>query len=82
MPRASAVKVIPFSRRVADLLPELVLEERSLKGTGSVLLRGQTYLVHFGRIHLPEGHSGSLSPKSSIGRIDLMIRGIVDECGL
>mmetsp|Transcript_30877 Transcript_30877/g.92673 ORF Transcript_30877/g.92673 Transcript_30877/m.92673 type:complete len:453 (-) Transcript_30877:195-1553(-) len=75
-------KVLPFCRRVADLLSELVLEERSLKGDGAVLLRGQTYLVHFGKISLPAGHSGSLSPKSSIGRIDLMIRGIVDECGL
>eukprot|EP00041_Stephanoeca_diplocostata_P018795 m.397165 g.397165 ORF g.397165 m.397165 type:complete len:424 (+) comp21125_c0_seq3:240-1511(+) len=75
-------KVLPFSRRVADLLPDLVLEERSLKGDGAVLLRGQTYLIHFGQIALPAGHRGCLSPKSSIGRIDLMVRGIVDDNGL
>lgn len=75
-------KVLPFSQKVSDLLPDLVLEEKSLKGDGVVLLRGQTYLVHCGQLALPEGHRGALSPKSSVGRIDLMVRGIVDGCGL
>lgn len=75
-------KILPFRRKVADLLPELVLEERSLKGDGSVLLKGQTYLIHAGEIELPADCRGCLSSKSSIGRVDLMVRGIVDDCGL
>ena len=46
------------------------------------MLKGMTYLVYCGVVHLPESHRGLLSPKSSIGRVDLMVRGIVDECGL
>lgn len=75
-------KILPFRRKVADLLPELVLEERSLKGDGAVLLKGQTYLIHAGEIALPADTRGCLSSKSSIGRVDLMVRGIVDDCGL
>jgi deoxycytidine triphosphate deaminase len=67
-------KVLPFRKRVRELLPDLVLEERSLTGEGSVLLRGQTYLVFCGTVSLPAGHRGLLSPKSSIGRVDLMVR--------
>jgi dCTP deaminase len=75
-------KILPFRRKVADLLQELVLEERSLKGEGAVLLKGQTYLIHVGEIELPPDARGCLSAKSSIGRVDLMVRGIVDDCGL
>lgn len=46
------------------------------------MLKGMTYLVYCGNINLPATHRGLLSPKSSIGRVDLMVRGIVDECGL
>ena len=49
---------------------------------GIIFLKGQTYLVYCGTVELPKGHRGMLSPKSSIGRVDLMVRGVVDECGL
>ena len=75
-------KVLPFQKSVKDLLESLALEKCSLEGDGAMLLRGQTYLVHCGSISLPAGHRGLLSPKSSIGRVDLMVRGIVDQCGL
>ena len=43
-----------------------------------MLFRGQTYLVHCGTVNLPAGMTALLSPKSSIGRIDLLVRAIVD----
>lgn len=75
-------KVLPFQKCVRDLLDNLALDECSLEGDGAMLLRGQTYLVHCGRVTLPATHRGLLSPKSSIGRVDLMVRGVVDQCGL
>ena len=33
-------KVLPFRRKVKDLLPEIVLEHRTLGGEGVVLLKG------------------------------------------
>jgi dCTP deaminase len=73
---------LPFRQRVRALLPEMTLETRDLRGDGAVLLKGQTYLIYIGRVDLPPGHRGCLSPKSSIGRIDLMVRCLVDGCGL
>jgi len=75
-------KVLPFKKRVRELLPSLTLEEKPLSGNGAVLLKGQTYLVYWGKVVLPPGSRGCLSPKSSIGRIDMMVRGVVDGCGL
>ena len=75
-------KVLPFQKCVRELLDNLALDECSLEGDGAMLLRGQTYLVHCGTVALPATHRGLLSPKSSIGRVDLMVRGVVDQCGL
>mmetsp|Transcript_13023 Transcript_13023/g.33244 ORF Transcript_13023/g.33244 Transcript_13023/m.33244 type:complete len:448 (-) Transcript_13023:710-2053(-) len=78
-------KVLPFRKRMDALLSEedLVLEERTLEPNESVLLlKGQTYLFHCGTVSLGSLQYGSLSPKSSIGRVDLMVRGVFDECGL
>ena len=35
-----------------------------------------------GTVHLPGNMKGLLSPKSSIGRVDLLVRGVVDGIGL
>ncbi|EKX51200.1 hypothetical protein GUITHDRAFT_134704 [Guillardia theta CCMP2712] len=91
-------KILPFKKRVEcsmlrstcdtcrmqvkDLIGELTLEEKSLTGKGAVLLKGQSYLIYCGVICLQKGQRGCLSPKSSIGRVDIMVRGIVDGCGL
>lgn len=74
--------MLPFQKRVRELIGDLALEERDLQGQGAVLLKGQTYLVYCGIVNLPKGARGCLSPKSSIGRVDMMVRGIVDGCGL
>jgi deoxycytidine triphosphate deaminase len=89
-------KVLPLGRRMEALLVgddgedggddggdgSLVLERRSLAGDGVVLLKGQTYAIRCGDVQLPAGHWGRLSPKSSIGRVDLMVRAVLDGCGL
>jgi dCTP deaminase len=78
-------KALPFRRRVEALLQEedMVLEERVVEaGESFLLLKGQTYLFPCGRVSLAEHLEGSLSPKSSIGRVDLMVRGVFDHCGL
>ena len=70
--------MLPLKRTVESLIPEIAIEEVPLDGAGAVLFRGQTYLVHCGSVELPPGLSVAISPKSSIGRIDLMVRAIVD----
>ena len=75
-------KVLPFHHRVVDLLHDLTLEKKRLAGDGVVLLKGQTYLVYCGTVDLPANMKGCLSPKSSIGRVDLLVRGVVDGIGL
>ena len=76
-------KFLPFQRAVRDVLPKVLLEQRDLRDPdGVVMLKGQTYLVPCGRVKLPPHLRGSLSPKSSIGRIDMMVRIIFDSCGL
>ena len=76
-------KFLPFRRGVRQVLPSVVLEERDLAAPeGIVLLKGQTYLIPCGRVKLPPHLRGSLSPKSSIGRIDVMVRAVFDGCGL
>lgn len=72
-------KRLPLGSSVRKMLKDLVLERVS---PDAVLLKGQTYLVYCGIIDLPKGLRGVLSPKSSIGRIDLMVRGITDGSGL
>eukprot|EP01062_Namystynia_karyoxenos_P024958 TRINITY_DN19776_c0_g1_i1.p1 TRINITY_DN19776_c0_g1~~TRINITY_DN19776_c0_g1_i1.p1 ORF type:complete len:405 (+),score=123.05 TRINITY_DN19776_c0_g1_i1:73-1287(+) len=77
-------KVLPFRKRVAELLPELVIEQRPLGGLhgGAVLLKGQTYLIPCGEVSFEPGFHAALNAKSSIGRVDVMVRGIIDECGM
>ncbi|GBG28412.1 Hypothetical Protein FCC1311_046352 [Hondaea fermentalgiana] len=80
-------KVLPHKQSIRDLVyarnSDLVLERKKVDPVeGVLLLKGQTYLFPCARISLEQDLSGSLSPKSSIGRVDLMVRGIFDGCGL
>eukprot|EP00948_MAST-09A_sp_MAST-9A-sp1_P003217 g3217.t1 len=72
-------KMLPLNNSVREMIKDLALEEHP---PNAVMLKGQTYLVYCGRIFLPANVRGALSPKSSIGRIDLMVRGIIDYSGL
>ena len=75
-------KVLPFQRNVRELVNSLALQTIDLSGDGGILLRGQTYMAYCGKLKMPLTHRGMLSPKSSIGRVDLMVRGVFDGSGL
>eukprot|EP00512_Aurantiochytrium_limacinum_P007024 CAMPEP_0171524020 /NCGR_PEP_ID=MMETSP0959-20130129/8791_1 /TAXON_ID=87120 /ORGANISM="Aurantiochytrium limacinum, Strain ATCCMYA-1381" /LENGTH=480 /DNA_ID=CAMNT_0012064657 /DNA_START=36 /DNA_END=1478 /DNA_ORIENTATION=+ len=80
-------KVLPHRQSIRALVQaensDLVLERKDVDpAQGVLLLKGQTYLFPCAKLDLEEGLNGSLSPKSSIGRVDLMVRGIFDGCGL
>lgn len=78
-------KVLPFRKNVKKLLVEedMILQKLDADSNGGfMLLKNQTYLIPCGWIRLEEGQFGTVSPKSSIGRVDLMVRSIFDYCGL
>ena len=71
-------KFLPNQRIIRDMVKETKIRGISLQ---QVLLKNQTYLIYCGKIHLHSNHRAIFSPKSSIGRIDVMVRVIVDNCG-
>eukprot|EP00466_Bigelowiella_natans_P013307 jgi/Bigna1/88578/estExt_fgenesh1_pg.C_340058 len=77
-------RVLPFRQNLSNLLPALTLQQWDFGDNeeGVLLLKGQSYLIRCGKVTLPSGCRGVLSPKSSIGRIDVMVRSVVDGCGL
>jgi dCTP deaminase len=80
-------KILPFQRNIRQVLQEIILDEVNISNNNnnnstSILLKGQTYLCYCGYVNMPSHLHGSLSPKSSIGRIDVMVRGIFDLSGL
>lgn len=74
-------KFLPFSKEIKEIAKEMTLEEVDLS-KGAILFKGQTYLIPCMEIDLPEELSIRVSPKSSIGRIDLLTRTIFDNSGL
>lgn len=74
-------RILPLGKKLQDLISDLQIMPVDMKN-GAVLLKGQTYLARCGRVNMPHEYRGSLSPKSSIGRVDLMVRGVFDGCGL
>lgn len=74
-------KFLPFSKEIKEIAKDMILEEIDLK-EGAVLFKGQTYLIPCMNISLPDNLSIRVSPKSSIGRIDLLTRTIFDNSGL
>jgi dCTP deaminase len=74
-------KFLPFSSDVASLAKSLAIEVLDLS-KGAVFLRGQTYLVKCIDLDLPSDLHVRVSPKSSIGRIDVLVRAVADRNGL
>lgn len=74
-------KFLPFSKKVKDIVDDITLEKISLKD-GAILFKGQTYLIPCMKLDLEDNISVKISPKSSIGRIDLLTRAIFDCSGL
>jgi len=71
-------KFIPFLQNVSDIVKDLSIQELDLK-QGNILLKNQTYLIPTLDVNLPENFSISISPKSSIGRVDLFVRSVFDN---
>lgn len=74
-------KFIPFSQKIDFIIEKVKLEEFDLTNS-TLLLKGQTYLIPCLKVDLPENLVVKISPKSSIGRIDVMVRTIFDNLGL
>ncbi len=76
-------KFLPLWWTVEEHLPRHQVKKIKLRrGEKYTLFKGQTYLIPILDISLPEGIEGRLSPKSSIGRIDLLVRGIFDNVAM
>ena len=74
-------KVLPHNKTINEILLTSTIEKISLKN-GSILLKGQTYLIPSINLNLGDNYFATTSPKSSIGRIDLKVRTIFDNYGL
>lgn len=74
-------KFLPFSQPVRMIAERLTIETLDLRA-GAVLLKGQTYLVPCLQVNLPPDLHGRVSPKSSVGRIDVLVRSVADRTGL
>ncbi|MFP4656459.1 MAG: 2'-deoxycytidine 5'-triphosphate deaminase domain-containing protein [Candidatus Woesearchaeota archaeon] len=75
-------KFLPLHDDVEDIIEDNSIEKIDLDENGVILYKGNTYLVPIADIDLPDSLSARLSPKSSIGRTDLLVRGIFDRTGL
>ncbi len=74
-------KFIPFSRPVSNIIKKLSIGKIDISKE-TILYKGQTYLFPSLFIDIPKNISIKLSPKSSLGRVDVLIRTIFDNSGL
>lgn len=74
-------KILPYNRNIHEILKTSTISKIPLKN-GAVLLKGHTYLIPSINISFKENHFASTSSKSSIGRVDLMVRTVFDNSGL
>jgi dCTP deaminase len=74
-------KFLPFRHDVKYIVNHVSLEEIDISN-GANFLKGQTYLVKCLDIDLPNNLKIFITPKSSIGRIDLLVRSVFDNFGL
>lgn len=75
-------KFLPFMRNVDYIVKRFTLKKINLKDKENILFKGQTYLIPCLNINLPKNYFIKVSPKSSIGRIDVLVRTIFDKSGL
>lgn len=75
-------KFLPFQNTVSYITDKLQIDTVDL-AYGGLLHKGCTYIIPTEiTIDLPDSVEGRLSPKSSIGRIDLLVRTVADHVGL
>ena len=71
---------LPFKHDVTKLIKHKGLREYSLAQKAE-LHKSCTYLIPTVKLNLQEHHKAKVSPKSSIGRIDLLVETISDHVG-
>ncbi len=71
-------KFLPFRQEIEKTAQELSIDTLDLT-KGANLLKGQTYLVPALNVTVPEETNLRISPKSSIGRVDLFVRSVFDN---
>jgi dCTP deaminase len=70
---------LPVGDTVEALLHDLATNRTELDGDGFVMECGQTYIIPLmERLTLPPGIYGYTNPKSSTGRLDIMVRVLTD----
>jgi len=74
-------KFSPYGRDVADILQEAAVQKVDLSH-GATLYKGQTYVFPCLNLDIPKDLYVQCSPKSSIGRVDLLVRAIFNKSGL
>lgn len=74
-------KFLPFQQKVQYVVDKITLESRDLSA-GATLYRGFTYLIPCLEVNLPKNLKARISPKSSIGRVDVLVRAVLDYSGL
>lgn len=72
--------VLPHKKKIGDVIESITLE--TFKTENKLLLKGQTYLFPCLHLKFDSNYRACLSPKSSIGRIDVLVRAIFDGLGL
>ncbi len=72
-------KFLPFKKKISRIVESIKLEELDLD-KNPILFKDNTYLIPCIKLGgIDEKYIGRISPKSSIGRIDLMVRAINDN---
>ena len=74
-------KLVPWTSTIEEMLSEIATHEINTM-SGQVLYKGQTYLIPTLKADLPEHVWWVCSPKSSLWRIDVLIRTVTDKCEL
>lgn len=72
-------KFLPFKKKISQVVESIKLEELNLD-KNPILFKDNTYLIPCINLkNISNKYIGRISPKSSIGRIDLMVRAINDN---
>lgn len=72
-------KFLPFNKKIREVIKDIKLEELNLD-ENPILFKNQTYLIPCLKLNnIDEDLVLKASPKSSIGRIDMMVRAINDN---
>jgi dCTP deaminase len=74
-------KFSPYGKKIVDILETEAVQKVDISN-GATLFKGQTYVFPCLNLDIPKDMYVQCSPKSSIGRVDLLIRAIFDNSGL